>query len=175
MSCITVCLLQVTVLWNVCHACTDWLTGDGPLQCTSCPPRSMLDGGLCVECLGSQYYDPPTQLCKSCHSSCHSCSGPGPFSCLTCVLPLHLDHLNNQCVPCCTSPNQQDCCHCDKNTGNLVATRDVCSDSSTLCVLYDILCIWGFPLRVMFDIFDNTFLLLCTVYHIFLNLICTRI
>lgn len=100
-----------------CHHYCRTCNGDGPLQCTSCPPRSMLDGGLCVECLGSQYYDPPTQLCKSCHSSCHSCSGPGPFSCLTCVLPLHLDRLNNQCVPCCTSPNQQDCCHCDKTTG----------------------------------------------------------
>ena len=116
-----------------------FVTGDGPLQCTSCPPRSMLDGGLCVECLGSQYYDPPTQLCKSCHSSCHSCSGPGPFSCLTCVLPLHLDRLNNQCVPCCTSPNQQDCCHCDKNTGNLVTTRNVCSVCSCSCDVFNTL------------------------------------
>jgi hypothetical protein len=113
-----------------------FVTGEGPLQCTSCPPHSMLDGGLCVECLGSQYYDPPTQLCKSCHKSCRSCSGPGPFSCLACVLPLHLDRLNNQCVPCCISPNQQDCCHCDKTTGSSVTTRGVTSVSLKIFSVY---------------------------------------
>lgn len=81
----------------------------------------MLDGGLCMECLGSQFYDPPTQQCKTCHESCRSCSGPGQYSCVTCAFPLHLDRLNNQCVPCCptdASPEDQSCCHCDKDTGN---------------------------------------------------------
>lgn len=81
----------------------------------------MLDGGLCMECLGSQYYDPPTQTCKTCHDSCRSCSGPGQYSCVTCAFPLRLDRLNNQCVPCCTTdviPDDQSCCHCDKDTGN---------------------------------------------------------
>lgn len=93
--------------------------GEGPLQCTSCPPRYMLEGGLCMECLGSQFYDPPTQLCKTCHDSCRSCSGPGPFSCLGCLFPLHLDTLNNQCAPCCTALQNDTlgCCHCDKATG----------------------------------------------------------
>lgn len=67
------------------------LTGEGPLNCTSCPPHFMLDGGLCMECLGSQYYDPPTQLCRTCHDSCRSCSGPGAFSCVACTYPLRLD------------------------------------------------------------------------------------
>ncbi|RZF35824.1 hypothetical protein LSTR_LSTR006282 [Laodelphax striatellus] len=98
---------------HYCHTCK----GEGPLQCTSCPPRFMLDGGLCMECLGSQFYDPPTQLCKPCDSSCKTCSGAGPFSCLACTFPLHLDKLNNQCVPCCTRQNQQNCCSCDKETG----------------------------------------------------------
>lgn len=83
----------------------------------------MLDGGLCIECLGSQFYDPPTQTCKTCHDSCRSCSGPGQYSCVTCAFPLHLDRLNNQCVPCCASdasPEDQSCCHCDKETGKLV-------------------------------------------------------
>jgi proprotein convertase subtilisin/kexin type 5 len=110
------------------------VTGEGPLQCTSCPPHSMLDGGLCVECLGLQYYDSPTQLCKSCHKSCRSCSGPGPFSCLACMSPLHLDRMNNQCVPCCTSPSQLDCCHCDKATGNFITTREVYSASLRICL-----------------------------------------
>lgn len=82
----------------------------------------MLDGGLCMECLGSQFYDPPTQQCKTCHESCRSCSGPGQYSCVTCAFPLHLDRLNNQCVPCCPTdalPDDQSCCHCDKDTGNL--------------------------------------------------------
>lgn len=70
-----------------------------------------------MECLGSQYYDPPTQLCKACHESCHTCSGPGPFSCSSCLAPLHLDRLNNQCVPCCTQTGQSDCCTCDPTTG----------------------------------------------------------
>lgn len=80
----------------------------------------MLDGGLCMECLGSQFYDPPTQQCKTCHESCRSCSGPGQYSCVTCAFPLHLDRLNNQCVPCCPTdalPDDQSCCHCDKDTG----------------------------------------------------------
>lgn len=92
----------------------------GPLACTSCPSHFMLDGGLCMECLGSQFYDPPTQQCKTCHESCRSCSGPGQYSCVTCAFPLHLDRLNNQCVPCCptdASPDDQSCCHCDKDTG----------------------------------------------------------
>lgn len=100
-----------------CHHYCRTCKGEGPLQCTSCPARYMLEGGLCMECLGSQYYDPPTQLCKPCHGACHSCSGPGPFSCTSCTYPLHLDKLNNQCVPCCTHKTQQDCCVCDKETG----------------------------------------------------------
>lgn len=95
-------------------------SGAGPLACTSCPAHFMLDGGLCMECLGSQYYDSPTQTCKTCHESCRSCTGPGQYSCQTCAFPLHLDRLNNQCVPCCAndaSPEDQSCCHCDKDTG----------------------------------------------------------
>lgn len=93
----------------------------GPLACTSCPNHFMLEGSLCTECLSMQYYDPPTQACKTCHESCRSCSGPGQYSCVTCAFPLHLDRLNNQCVPCCTSdatPEDQSCCHCDKDTGS---------------------------------------------------------
>lgn len=80
----------------------------------------MLDGGLCMECLGSQFYDPMTQTCKTCHESCRSCSGPGQYSCVACAFPLHLDRLNNQCVPCCPTgalKDDQSCCHCDKDTG----------------------------------------------------------
>lgn len=82
----------------------------------------MLDGGLCMECLGSQYYDAPTQTCKTCHESCRSCRGPGQYSCVACAFPLHLDRLNNQCVPCCStdaSADDQSCCHCDKDTGKI--------------------------------------------------------
>lgn len=96
--------------------------GAGPLACTSCPAHYMLDGGLCMECLGSQFYDPMTQTCKTCHESCRSCSGPGQYSCVACAFPLHLDRLNNQCVPCCPTgalPEDQSCCHCDKDTGML--------------------------------------------------------
>lgn len=102
---------------HYCKACD----GAGPLSCTSCPPHFMLDGGLCMECLGQEFYDTPTQTCKKCHDSCRSCSGPGQYSCLTCAYPLHFDRLNNQCVPCCptdTLPEDQSCCHCDKDTGN---------------------------------------------------------
>uniref|UniRef100_A0A1B6CCM9 furin n=1 Tax=Clastoptera arizonana TaxID=38151 RepID=A0A1B6CCM9_9HEMI len=100
-----------------CHHYCRTCKGEGPLQCTSCPPRYMLDGGLCMECLGSQYYDTLSQVCKPCHNACRSCSGSGPFSCISCTYPLHLDKLNNQCVPCCTLKTQQDCCSCDKDTG----------------------------------------------------------
>jgi proprotein convertase subtilisin/kexin type 5 len=100
----------------------DFLLGAGPLSCTSCSIHFMLEGGLCTECLSMQYYDSLTQTCKTCHESCRSCSGPGQYSCVTCAFPLHLDRLNNQCVPCCATdatPEDQSCCHCDKDTGML--------------------------------------------------------
>lgn len=103
-----------------CHHYCKTCGGAGPAACTSCPAHFMLGEGLCVECLGSQYYDPPTQSCKTCHESCRSCSGPGQYSCLTCAYPLHLDRLNNQCVPCCPAnslPEAQNCCNCDKESG----------------------------------------------------------
>ncbi|XP_014467641.1 PREDICTED: furin-like protease 2 isoform X2 [Dinoponera quadriceps] len=104
-----------------CHHYCRTCKGEGPLECTSCPPHSMLEGGLCMECLGAQYYDPLTQLCKSCHSDCRRCTGPGKFSCSACSPPLHLDKLNNQCVPCCTGnekgPQAEECCLCDPETG----------------------------------------------------------
>ncbi|XP_058978156.1 furin-like protease 2 isoform X2 [Musca domestica] len=106
-----------------CHHYCKTCNGAGPLACTSCPAHFMLDGGLCMECLGSQYYDSPTQTCKTCHESCRSCTGPGQYSCQTCAFPLHLDRLNNQCVPCCAndaSPEDQSCCHCDKDTGGCI-------------------------------------------------------
>ncbi|XP_071645509.1 furin-like protease 2 isoform X1 [Temnothorax longispinosus] len=104
-----------------CHHYCRTCKGEGPLECTSCPPHSMLEGGLCMECLGAQYYDSLTQLCKSCHSDCRRCTGPGKFSCAACSPPLHLDKLNNQCVPCCTGnekgPQAEECCLCDPETG----------------------------------------------------------
>ncbi|XP_037934689.1 furin-like protease 2 [Teleopsis dalmanni] len=106
-----------------CHHYCKTCNGAGPLACTSCPLHFMLDGGLCMECLGSQFYDSPTQTCKTCHDSCRSCSGPGQYSCQTCAFPLHLDRLNNQCVPCCptdAAPEDQSCCHCDKDTGGCI-------------------------------------------------------
>ncbi|KAK0087632.1 hypothetical protein PV325_000511 [Microctonus aethiopoides] len=104
-----------------CHHYCRTCKGEGPLECTSCPAHSMLSGGLCMECLGEQYYDSLTQLCKSCHSDCRRCTGQGKFSCAACTLPLHLDKLNNQCVPCCPNAvkkNETDeCCICNEETG----------------------------------------------------------
>lgn len=77
-----------------------------------------------MECLGAQYYDPLTQLCKNCHSDCRRCTGPGKFSCAACSPPLHLDKLNNQCVPCCTGNEKgsqaEECCLCDPETGKSI-------------------------------------------------------
>lgn len=98
-----------------------FLVDAGPLACTSCQAHFMLDSGLCRECLSSQYYDSPTQTCKTCHESCRSCVGPGPYSCQTCAFPLHLNRQDKQCVPCCppdaTHDENQQCCHCDKDSG----------------------------------------------------------
>lgn len=104
-----------------CHHYCRTCKGEGPLECTSCPAHSMLEGGLCMECLGAQYYDSLTQLCKTCHNDCRRCTGPGKFSCSACTLPLHLDKLNNQCVPCCPGGIKKnestECCICDLDTG----------------------------------------------------------
>ncbi|XP_031779685.1 furin-like protease 2 isoform X2 [Nasonia vitripennis] len=102
---------------HYCHTCK----GEGPQECTSCPPHSMLETGMCMACLGTQYYDHPTRLCRNCHLDCHRCTGPGKFSCSGCAPPLHLDKLNNQCVPCCKGEEKLDeteeCCVCDPETG----------------------------------------------------------
>lgn len=74
-----------------CHHYCRECDGSGPLHCKSCPPRFMLDGGLCMECLGSQYYDATSGSCKACDSTCRTCSGPGQFSCTACSRPLRLD------------------------------------------------------------------------------------
>ncbi|KAG5680505.1 hypothetical protein PVAND_010012 [Polypedilum vanderplanki] len=106
-----------------CHHYCKTCNAAGPLSCTSCPTHFMLEGGLCTECLSMQYYDSLTQTCKTCHESCRSCSGPGQYSCISCAFPLHLDRLNNQCVPCCATdatPEDQSCCHCDKDTGDCI-------------------------------------------------------
>lgn len=106
-----------------CHHYCKTCNAAGPLACTACPSHFMLEGSLCTECLSMQFYDPPTQACKTCHETCRTCSGPGQYSCVTCAFPLHLDRLNNQCVPCCTSdatPEDQSCCHCDKDTGDCI-------------------------------------------------------
>lgn len=100
-----------------------YFTGEGPKECTSCPPHSMLEDGLCKECLGAQYYDSLTRLCKNCHPDCRRCTGSGKFSCAACSPPLHLDKLNNQCVPCCTGNEKggqaEECCLCDPETGQI--------------------------------------------------------
>ena len=72
---------------HYCRECND----SGPLHCTSCPSRFMLDGGLCMECLGSQYLETSSGLCRSCDDTCRSCSGPGKYSCSGCSRPLRLD------------------------------------------------------------------------------------
>ncbi|XP_038221836.1 furin-like protease 2 [Zerene cesonia] len=110
-----------------CHHYCRECDGSGPLNCKSCPPHFMLDGGLCMECLGSQYYDASSGTCHACHDTCRTCSGPGQFSCTGCSKPLKIDRLNNQCVRCCTDRGvdtnltaTQDCCHCHPDTGDCI-------------------------------------------------------
>lgn len=118
--------LTTTLIGKVTLSSLQWnllliFPGEGPLECTSCPPRSMLEGGLCMECLGGQYYDSQTQLCKTCHESCRTCTGPGKYNCASCAKPLHLHKLNNQCVLCCAANEKKaendECCLCDPDTG----------------------------------------------------------
>ncbi|KAJ2949490.1 hypothetical protein O0L34_g15413 [Tuta absoluta] len=110
-----------------CHHYCRECDGSGPLHCKSCPTGFMLDGGLCMECLGSQYYDSSSGTCLACDATCRTCSGPGQFSCTGCSRPLRLDRLNNQCVPCCggqgeakNSTTAPDCCHCHPDTGDCI-------------------------------------------------------
>ena len=55
-------------------------------QCLSCPPsRPVLSNGRCMPmCSKSQFWDPNSNSCQSCHSSCGSCSGSGSSTCLSC-------------------------------------------------------------------------------------------
>lgn len=150
----------------------------------------MLEGSLCTECLSMQYYDQPTQQCKTCHESCRSCSGPGQYSCVTCAFPLHLDRLNNQCVPCCTTdatPEDQSCCHCDKDTGwyntNAVSPCLVSLPFAPVCCLnwsqkikrFMIICCYNFFLFPFLLLFFSSFgargkCILCEIHCFYLPL-----
>lgn len=104
-----------------CHHYCRTCKGEGPLECTSCPPRYTLEGGLCMECLGGQYYDAATQLCRPCTDPCRTCSGPGFSSCTGCRDPLQLDPRTKQCVTCCSSLGEANCCMCDPQTGKCMS------------------------------------------------------
>nr|CAD7261535.1 unnamed protein product [Timema shepardi] len=106
---------------NTTSALANYATeaGEGPLNCTSCPPHYTPRGGLCTRCLSSQYYEATTQTCGPCHDSCRTCAGPNAFSCVTCLSPLQLDTFSQKCVKCCRGGQGKSCCHCDKITGRL--------------------------------------------------------
>ncbi|XP_059222311.1 furin-like protease 2 isoform X2 [Stomoxys calcitrans] len=101
-----------------CHTCS----GPRRDQCVQCPSGWQLAGGECHPECPEGFYKSEFG-CQKCHHYCKTCNGPGQYSCQTCAFPLHLDRLNNQCVPCCAndaSPEDQSCCHCDKDTGGCI-------------------------------------------------------
>ncbi|KIM31095.1 hypothetical protein M408DRAFT_327977 [Serendipita vermifera MAFF 305830] len=70
-----------------CHPDCDSCTGAGFNQCSTCPASAPVrtSGNRCVKtCAKSEYFDSSSGTCKTCDSSCASCSGGGSSSCLSC-------------------------------------------------------------------------------------------
>ncbi|XP_023247119.1 furin-like protease 2 [Copidosoma floridanum] len=96
------------------------------MECTSCPPNSMLHEGKCIACFENQYYDSLTLSCRNCHLNCGECYGPDEKSCLSCTRPLYYNRLTHQCSPCCSyklhDNGMDQCCECDRDNGSCRST-----------------------------------------------------
>jgi len=71
-----------------CHPDCATCSGANFNQCLSCPSTSpvLTSGQRCVQtCAKSEYFDSSSGTCKSCDSSCASCSGGGSNACLSCA------------------------------------------------------------------------------------------
>ena len=68
-----------------CHTCN----GPRADQCTSCASfgvNAHLHNGQCLlSCPPQTYEEPLTRVCKACHGSCRSCTGPRSTECTSCT------------------------------------------------------------------------------------------
>uniref|UniRef100_A0A3B4AGL3 VWFC domain-containing protein n=1 Tax=Periophthalmus magnuspinnatus TaxID=409849 RepID=A0A3B4AGL3_9GOBI len=99
-----------------CQRCTADLRAAGGSVCLWCKaPRTWLLGDHCVSECPVGYFG-RHGACIECHSSCESCSGPGPLSCTSCPAPFVLLQ-SGQCAPSCLQGFYQDtqrtCLECD--------------------------------------------------------------
>ncbi|PVF97800.1 hypothetical protein CPB86DRAFT_775103 [Serendipita vermifera] len=72
---------------TLCHPDCATCSGAGFNQCLSCPSANpiLTSSKRCVAtCSRSEYFDSSSASCKSCDSSCGSCSGGGASACLSC-------------------------------------------------------------------------------------------
>lgn len=71
-----------------CHPDCATCSGASFNQCLSCPSNNpiLTTAKRCVTtCAKTEYFDSSSGTCKSCDSSCGSCSGGGSTSCLSCA------------------------------------------------------------------------------------------
>ena len=99
---------------NKCKTCSSFSV------CTSCPTGVFLENNDCIaKCPAGKYGEESdkSNLCKQCHVTCKTCSGPSEFHCLSCESELYLsgngaclarsncpegtfENANNVCEPC---------------------------------------------------------------------------
>ncbi|KAG8803031.1 hypothetical protein FRC16_007712 [Serendipita sp. 398] len=73
-----------------CHPDCATCTGPGFNECSTCVDSSPIrtSNNRCVKtCAKSEYYDTSSSTCKTCDSTCGSCSAGGSSSCLSCNSP----------------------------------------------------------------------------------------
>jgi proprotein convertase subtilisin/kexin type 5 len=132
----------VSIPWlcSPCHANCLRCNGNLQTNCTSCPSLKYFKETTkeCLtSCTGAFYpLETPIKMCKACHSSCDTCTGPNINQCSSCSGTKYKTSLNT-CVSTCptntfASQNPNECknCHdfCATCTSNAQNSCSVCRD-----------------------------------------------
>ncbi|KAG9052284.1 hypothetical protein FS842_010191 [Serendipita sp. 407] len=92
-SCVSSCPKNMFAINGTCKSCHPdcaTCTGPGFNECSTCVDSSPIrtSNNRCVKtCAKSEYYDTSSSTCKTCDSTCGSCSAGGSSSCLSCNSP----------------------------------------------------------------------------------------
>ncbi|XP_038060993.1 extracellular matrix protein FRAS1-like [Patiria miniata] len=87
---------------SACGTCFASAEGVGSSLCTECVDTGVypLEDTCVSECGIGHFLDLTTNMCKACHISCRTCTGPGVFDCSTCYSGIVLTH-NGMCSSKC--------------------------------------------------------------------------
>ena len=110
-----------------CDSSCKTCSGAATTNCLSCDTGKYLlaSNSSCVSCNANGYYqDTSTQTCKSCDTSCQTCTDSSATDCLSCYTGTYLLTFNNTCISCNVNGYYQD---------TSTQTCEVCEASCKTC------------------------------------------